>query len=102
MAAKTAFSAVGNVVGVELGGVVDSVEGLSNLGGTGIDVGNLVSGAVQEGFDGAHDEMVGGGAGAGRGGGFGLKDWKRFGMGRPGVGGVPRGGGAGDGQEVRA
>lgn len=93
VAAKTAFGAVSNVVGVELGGAVDAIDGLSNLGGTGFDVGNLVGGAVQEGMDGVYDEATG--AGGKTSGGLGLKDWRRFGMGRPGMGSVPRGGGQG-------
>jgi hypothetical protein len=58
VAAKTAFSAVSNVIGADIGGVVDAAGGL-NLGGTGIDVGSLVGKAVTTTADAAFDEALG-------------------------------------------
>lgn len=61
--AKTAFSAVSQVIGVEVGGLVDSTARLSDLGRgdalSAIDVGGLVGGAVQQGMDGCFEEVLG-------------------------------------------
>jgi hypothetical protein len=69
VAAKTAFGAVTNVIGADISSVIDGAGGL-NLGGTGIDGGNLVGKAVTSAADAAFDEAMGeddhGGHGGGR------------------------------------
>lgn len=69
VAAKTAFGAVTNVIGADISSAIDNVGGL-NLGGTGIDAGNLVGRAVTSAADTAFDEAMGendrGGHGGGR------------------------------------
>lgn len=90
------MNVIKETTGAELGGLIDSVDGLSNLGGTGIDVGSLASSAVMEGVDAGVDELgrrrenkaeaghgegqggLGGGS-AGSGGGLGIGDLKKFG-----------------------
>jgi hypothetical protein len=58
VATRTAFSAISNVIGADLGGVVDAAGGM-NLGGTGIDGGSIVSKVVTSAADAAFDEAFG-------------------------------------------
>lgn len=90
VAAKTAFSAVSNVIGADIGSVVDAAGGM-NLGGTGIDGGNLVSKVVTSTADAAFDEALGEDNRTGRGGGR----WKTLKPNVMGLQGVIFGGGSG-------
>jgi hypothetical protein len=56
--AKTAFGALSNVVGADIGGAIDVAGGM-NLLGSGIDAGNLVGNAVTSAANSAFDEAMG-------------------------------------------
>lgn len=95
--AKTAFGAVSNAIGADISGVIDGA-GVLNLGGTGIDGGNLVGKAVTSAADALFDEAMGeddrGSKGGGR-----WKNLKPNVMGRQGARFGGGGGGGGVNQD---